>query len=226
MRQWLRDFFFSGQFLIWLGALALLLTYLLPTELGNFLFAVLLLVSIGTFVGWSITRFCRYALIWGVRRALIDFSTLPLIIVAVFLVTWFFSTLVSLVVGDGETVAIATDAYEELADLVTFVIYNPIFLAGLAIGGVSPLFKVYRRERYERSPEFLSAMQQLRLFLNYYLKAWRLRSAKDPPFQHEWSASPQDVGKPRDDEVKPYLDLLTYRRKWWRRLQTFFRRRN
>ena len=225
MRQWLRGFFLSGQFLIWLGAIALLLSYLLPKELGDILFAALVLLGIGAVIGWSIARFLRYALIWGVRRALIDFSTLPLIIIVVFLVSWFFSALVSLFFGDGDAIAMAGDAFDELADLAALIIIHPVFLIGLAIGVLSPLFRAYRRDRLEKSSDFLSAKQQLKQFLNYYLKAWRLRSAKELPFQHEWSASSQDVGKPREDEVQPYLDLLTYRRKWWRWVQTLFKRK-
>ena len=225
MRRWLGQFFLSGQFLIWLGVIALLLTILLPDNIGDVLFAVILLLGLGTFVGWSIYRFFRYVLVWSLRRALVDFSTLPIIIVVLFLVTWLLSSVVSWVAGDGETIGIATDAFDELVGLTTFVGSNPIFLVGLALGGVLPFFAFYRRKRQERSGEYLSAKQQLRQFLNYYLKAWRLRSAKELPFQHEWSASPQDVGKPREDEVQPYLDLLVYRRKWWRRLQRIFGRK-
>ncbi len=225
MRQWLRDFFFSGQFLIWLGAISLLLSYMLPVEIGNFLFATLVLLSIGALIGWVIARFLRYSLIWGMRRALIDFATLPLIIITVFFVAWFFSALVALVFGNGDAIAIARDDFDELAEFAAIVLLHPVFLSGFAIGCLTPMFRAYRRGRFERSSDFLSAKQQLKQFLNYYLKAWRLRSAKELPFQHDWSANPEDVGNPREDEVKPYLDLLTYRWKWWRRVQTLFRRR-
>ncbi len=223
MRQWLANFVLSGQFVYWLAGLGLLLIFVLPDPLSGFLLGHGLFIAAGAFIGWLVLRMVRDARKWGLRRALYSYIVLPLGIgFLVFLSSVAISAL-SWLLGDDNAFQSGLAFLEELSFFLAFLMQDSRVQSGLLVGGGIHLFEVYRDRRHKQSVDYLAAIQLLRQFLHYYLKAWRLRPAKKAPFQHEWSASPEDVGEPTEDEIHPYLDLLP-RRSLWQRFKSVFGR--
>ena len=207
MRQWFASFFLSGRFAPWAIGLAILVVFALPDAISEFVLGNGFFIGTGAFLGWLAVRFLRDIGKWGLRRAFTSYFVIPALVTMIVFASGTLVTAMSWALGDADAFNLGRETLIEIAWFVVFLGQDPRIWSGLVLGGLIYWGAAYRRRQAQRGTHYLTAIQLLKQFLYYYLHGWRMRTTKELPFQHEWSASPDAVGQPTDDEVHPYLDL-------------------